>query len=78
MRIDSQITTHFNEQIAADLFLSVFERCEFLTEVDPAVASFPFVSHELAVNIHSPGKLSKPALEFRTLHSPILSDSYVR
>ena len=68
MRIDLQIPAHLDNEVAADLFLSILEGGEFFTEIQTAMASLSLVAHEFAGDLLPPGEPPEPTLEFRTLH----------
>jgi hypothetical protein len=67
-----EIAAHLSQKLSPDFLLSILQSGEFITEVQPAMASLPFVSHELAGDILPPSQLPNSALEFRTPHHPIL------
>src|ERR1017187_10253645 len=72
MRIDLQIPAHLGNEVAADLFLPILEGCEFLTEIQTAVASLSLVAHEFADALLPPGEPPWAALELRTLHNSMV------
>jgi hypothetical protein len=72
MWIDLQIPAHLGEKVAADLFSSILEGSEFLAEVQPAMASPSFSSHEFARDLHPSSQPSHAALEFRALHDTMI------
>jgi hypothetical protein len=68
MRIDFQIPAHLRQQVGTDLLLSILEGGEFFAEIQPSMASFSLVGHELAGDLPAPSEPPQPALEFCALH----------
>jgi len=72
MRIEIEIPAQLRKQVAADFFLPILERGEFVAKVQPAVTAFAFIAHELAIYLPEPRQLLYTTLELPTLHVLIL------
>jgi hypothetical protein len=68
MRIDFEIAAHLGEEVASDLFPSIFEGGEFLAEIQPAMASLSLSSHERTGDVHLSCEPPHTALKLRALH----------
>jgi hypothetical protein len=72
IRVDAELLQHRGQQTPSDLFFEILERCRFIPECDPAVASFANGRVPGAGNVLATRKLLNLAFEFRTL-SPVFS-----
>ncbi len=75
MRIDPQVPAHLDDEVLADLFLSILEGGEFFTEIQTAMASLSLVGDEFAGDLLPPGEPPDPALEFAPFTIPLLDIS---
>lgn len=68
MPIDLQIAAHFNQQVAADLFLPVLQGSKFLAQIQTAMATLALIADEHTSQIAAFCQAPDAPLKLRTLH----------